>query len=130
MVPYNLWISASGGELSIRLAFVQKLFDVHLDLAIWTFGNIFFWDVDYLRSLTFGTFDLHGFTFVSHGWLLLLLELLSQSAGENKEETAWGLRIADLSFPQFLPSESLPHLICRHTLNYNAFGPGCTTRFY
>jgi hypothetical protein len=57
---------------SVRLAFVQKLFDVHLDLAIWTFRNIFFWDVDYLGSFTFGAFDLDGFPFVSHGRFLLL----------------------------------------------------------
>jgi len=85
----------------IRLSLVQKLFDVHLDLAIWTFGNIFFWDVNYLRSFTFGTFDLDGFPFVSHGWFLLLLDLLPQSGGENKEETAWGLRIADCGFKIF-----------------------------
>jgi hypothetical protein len=72
----------------IRLSLVQKLFDVHLDLAVWTFGNIFFWDVDYLRSFTFGTFDLDSFLFVSHGWSLLLLDLLPQSERENKGETA------------------------------------------
>jgi hypothetical protein len=97
VVPYNLWISASGGELSIRFAFVQKLFDVHLDLAIWTFGNIFFWDVDYLRSLTFGTFDLHGFTFVSHGWFLLLLELCYYHKGKGrtrkKQLEDWGFKL-------------------------------------
>lgn len=77
--------------LLIRLSLVQKLFDVHLDPAIWTVRNIFFWDVNYLRSFAFGAFDLDGLLFVSHGWFLLLLDLLSQSAGENKEETAWGI---------------------------------------
>jgi hypothetical protein len=59
-----------------NLALVQQLFDVHLELAIWTFGNILIWDVYYLRSFTFGGFDLDGFPFVSYGWLLLLPELL------------------------------------------------------
>jgi hypothetical protein len=53
-------------ELSIRLTLIQQLFDVHLDPAIWTFGNIFFRDVNYLRSLTFGAFNLDGISFVSH----------------------------------------------------------------
>jgi len=83
----------------IGLSLVQKLFNVHLDLAIWTFGNIFFWDVDYLRSFTFRAFDLDGFPFVSHGWFLPLLDLLPQSGGENKEETVLG--IADCGFEIF-----------------------------
>jgi hypothetical protein len=80
-------------ELSIRLTLVQKLFDVHLDPAIWTVRNIFFWDVNYLRSFTFGAFNLDGLFFVSHGWFLLLLHLLSQSGGENKEETNRGMKV-------------------------------------
>jgi hypothetical protein len=44
-----------------------------------------------LRSFTFGAFDLDGLLFVSHGWFLLLLHLLSQSRGENKEETDGGI---------------------------------------
>ena len=44
-----------------------------------------------MRSFTFGAFDLDGLLSVSHGWFLLLLDLLSQSGGENKEETDWGI---------------------------------------
>ena len=74
-----------------------------------------------MRSFTFGAFNLDWLSFVSHGWFLLLLDLLSQSGGENKEETNEEFTRKEFGYASFRRSFILPETVDGDKIkaNYN-----------